>query len=99
MYSSAGMNHHARRLIDSHQVIVFIQNRQRNLLRRRAQRRKLSRLHICDIPGPDQIGRPAGCAVDQDPGVLDPVLQARTAELRKAPVEHVIQSLAGIFRT
>ena len=50
VYAGAGVHHHAGRLIHHHDVGVFVEDRQRDVFRRGAQRRGLGRLHVDRLP-------------------------------------------------
>ncbi len=72
--TAGGMHHHARRLVDDHQVLVLVGHRERNvdLGLRLGQRRVLAHLH--PLPGGNGVALGPLLPVDLDAPGLDQVL-------------------------
>ncbi len=99
-----GVRHHARRLVDGEQVLVFVEHDERDVLgRHRPSRRRLAVRGNRDGDGVavGRAGRHATDrhAVDRDVTALDPRLNARAGGGRnvgEVPAEDEIDPPAGV---
>src|SRR5215472_7356132 len=95
--SRAGVNHHSRGLVDDGEVIVFVENVERNFLGDSAKRRALGWAEDCDPFATMQFQRRLGLAViDSDLFFSDQLLDSCPAYI-EARSEELVQSLAGVF--
>ncbi len=78
-----GVNHHSRPLIDGDQVLVFVEDVERDLFRRGPQRRTRQNLDIDDIASHDPLRLPGQAFIDVHAALIDQLLNASAAELRK----------------
>jgi|ERR1051326_4151238 hypothetical protein len=97
MDTGARVYDHAGRLIDGDYVLIFVEDREGNLFGSGVKRSQPGRLDVNGIARSGQVRRPARLAVHADATLLDPILQAGTAELGKTLVEHEIEALSGLL--
>jgi hypothetical protein len=97
MDACAGMHDHAGGLIDGHDVRIFVEDGEGDLLRCGMERGRIGRLDVNDIRRPDGIRRTGGVSVDEHMAALDPTLHTGAADLGKALVHRVIQPFARIL--
>jgi len=98
MDAGAGMHYHPGGLIDRDQIVVFIQDAERDVFRFGAQRRRVGGLHLDGVFSTNQVRSPALGTVDAHAPAPNPLLDARPAEFRQAFVDHLIEPFAGIAR-
>ncbi len=96
--AGAGVDHHSGGLIHSHEVLVFIKDRQRDVLRSGVQGGRLGGFQFDDFGAANHARGAFGRTVHKNAPALDPFLYARPAELRKPFVQHLVQPFAGIAR-
>ena len=93
------MNHHARRLIDDRQTVIFIDNFQRDVFRKSLQRRQLHGAGDGDFFMATQPQRRLRrAAVHSDFVLLNKLLNPHPAHIAQLRNQPLIQPLARIFR-
>ena len=96
MNTGAGMHDHPGGLIYGDQVVIFIQDSERDVFRLGAQRSKLGGLHFNRVFAADQVRGPALGPVHAHAPTPDPLLNARPAECRQTLMEHLVEPFAGV---
>jgi hypothetical protein len=97
MDACPGMYDHAGGLIDGHDVRIFVEDGERDLLRCGMERGWIGWLDVNDIRQPDGIRRTGGVPVNEHVPLLDPSLHTGAADLGKALVHRMIQPFARIL--
>src|SRR5579884_243716 len=93
----AGMHRHAGGLVHRHQIVVFVENLERNLLGKGARRGGWSERPHFDLLASVQAGGGfRNRAVQQYMTRLDPLLQPRAAGFLEMARQKLVQALAGI---
>jgi hypothetical protein len=72
VHSRARVNHHAGGLVDGYEIVVFIEDAQRNRFGHGAQRGQFGRLDLDAVALPQQARRPLGRSVHAHAAILDP---------------------------
>ena len=96
MDARAGVHHHAGGLVDGHQIGIFVQDTQRNLLGFGVQRRELGRLGLDGIAFPHDVGCAACGVVHPHPSLFDPILQPGAAVDLQMLMQKLVQPLARV---
>src|SRR5580698_4079115 len=97
--SRASMHHHSRRLVDHGEIVVFINNIERNLLSNSLKGRPLRLAQHADTFPAAQLQRSLRReVVHQHLASGNHLLHASAADGFKARGEKLIQSLAGVFK-
>ena len=93
--AGAGMDHHAGGLVDYGQIRVFIDDVERNVLRRGLERRGMRLAGDDDLFAAAQLERGFGLrAIDEHVALIDQQLHARAADAFKLRGEEVVEALA-----
>src|SRR5436190_1922667 len=83
MNSRARMDHHSGWLVDCHQVVILIENPQRDILRRGMEWRLVRRFDVDGFSRANQVRRPGALSVRQYAAIANPLLDTGAAELRQ----------------
>src|SRR5579862_4929850 len=95
--SGPGMYHHPRRLVDDGQVVIFVEDIERNLFGNGTQRGAIGGTVNRDALAPTEFqGRLCGCVIDDDLFFRDKLLDPRPAYI-EVQGEELVEALAGIF--
>ncbi len=93
------MHHHPRRLIDHRQIVVFVNNVERNVLGNGPQRLNLRPPKDADLLATTEPQRRlAGFPVDQHQFLLNQLLHPRPANVSKLRNEELIQTNSCLLR-
>jgi hypothetical protein len=91
------VHRHAGRLVDEHAVLVFVQHRERSVLRHRSPRPLDRQLDRDALPLRDRVAFLHALAVDAHEASLEQLLQLRARE-RELLADEEIDALAGLAR-
>ena len=92
------MHHHSRGLVDNRQIVVFIEDVQRNLLCHGAQSRPLRRAENGDALAPPQLERSLrGSIIHRNLVFRDQLLRPSPAHVELCR-KQLIQTFAGVVR-
>jgi hypothetical protein len=92
----AGMYYQPGRLIHCDDVLVHVQNIDRNILGVGAQRRHFRRLDIDLLTASDYEGSFLDGAVHEYTTALDPILQPRPAKFGHSGLQHLVKPFPDI---
>ncbi len=90
----ACVDHHARGFVDRDDVGVFIQHLDRNIFGRGLERREFAGIDLDALGALQSIRALLRRAIHQYAPLFDPILQSRTAVLRQAFAQELVQALA-----
>ena len=94
---ASGMHDHVRRLVDDGEVVVFIEDVERNVLGNRAFSRRLDHAERDDVAGSEPKRRLAVPPVDVDAlGRLNRLAEQHAAILRKLRGEKLVETPSGL---
>src|SRR5438094_83233 len=95
----AGVDHHARGLVDYREIVVFVDNFQRNFFRYRAQRTGLRLAEKGDAFAATQTqGRLGFQIIYQDLPFRNQLLNSCTAQVGEVEDQELVQAFASSFR-
>jgi hypothetical protein len=92
-----GVNHHSSGLIDYHDIVILIQDGERQFFGTGFERRKVRGLYSYGCTGSNEMRCANGLAVEEHAPVLDPGLNARAAEFWQTLMHKGVQTLACIL--
>src|SRR5579863_3806922 len=91
--AGAGVNCHARWLVDGDYIGVFVQDLEWQILRAGPERRKFARLNLDALGAFQQVRTLYRRPIHQHAALLDPILQPRPAKLRQSLPQKLIEPL------
>jgi hypothetical protein len=96
--TGARMDHHPRRLIDRDDIGVLIQDIERQVLGRGAERGQFPGIHVDALSAFQHERTLLGRAVHKHAALSDPILKTRAAVLRELLAKELIEPFATIDR-
>jgi hypothetical protein len=97
---SSGVHHHSGRLIYHCEIIIFINNVERDFFRHCTQRRPFGFANNFNpLASAELKGRPHRFPIDENLFLRDKLLDSRTAGISNLRYEEVIEATTGLFGT
>ncbi len=94
----ARMDHHPGGFVHDHEIVVHVQQIERQIFRQRLQRRPRQNFDLDGFSGRDSVRNLGDVAVHAHVAFADQFLDARAAKLRNALGEKQIQPPPGVSR-
>jgi hypothetical protein len=95
--SGSGVHHHAGGLVDGREIVILIQDLERDIFRDSLEGALPGGLNGDLFTPAEEMGRAPGLAVDPHAADLDPFLQARPAELGEALLQDMVEAPAAVL--